>query len=465
MKSDERIEAALRRRPSDERDYEEPMAGLVSDEGIQRVRPVTRSRMRAGALPGVAGLALVLALGVGWAVVGLPHDRGVGGPSGVLQTGSGPTPGASPPLIGCWGASPGFSPDLLAGSGSAQTADTAAAGVLRKLISSPDASDAPANGWDLIEATPDEALFMARVPNGGPSDYWQVVVKLGTAGQFVTDGWSLGGYGGCLLETVSPAGYGPATWSLDPSVPFTPGASELHILVAEQSCHGSNPTEVDRILATVEYTNRAVLVTVVARSPQGFQTCPMPPPTPYVVKLGQPVGSRDLQDGGPWPAKTIASGGQPIVTPAPTPAPGGAGAPIDCTGTVEDANFFKIAGMSVSYDVYCAVLPTGWTLQSRSNPSDGKTPLRIAYRGPKGELFELLEGPICTTSAADCMAGTDAGAAMFGHRQGQLRDGLDDADFALYVDPGQDPSWLASGKYVSLETFKALTAALVFVAK
>lgn len=463
MKSDDRIEAALRRQPADERAYDEPMAALVSGEGLQRVRPTMRSRMRTGALPGVAGLALVLALGVGWAVVGLPHDRGVGGPSGAPQTGSGTTPGASQPLIGCWGASPGFSPDLLAGSGSAQTADTAAAGVLRKLISSPDASDAPANGWSLIEATPDEVQFMARVPSGGPSDYWQVVVKRGESGQFVTDGWSLGGYGGCLLETVSPAGYGPATWSLDPSVPFTPGANELHILVTEQSCHGSDPTEVDRILATVEYTNRAVLVTVVARSPQGAQTCPMPPPTPYVVKLGQPVGSRDLQDGGPWPAKTIASGGQPIVTPAPTPVPSGAGVPTDCSATVDDVSFFKGASMSASFDVYCAVLPAGWSVESRS--PDGAMPLWVAYRGPNQELFELIEGPVCTTSAfaSDCLLGTVVGSAAFGDRQGILRQA--GGDFALYLDPTQDPSWVARGQGMSLETFKALTAGLIVVAK
>ena len=463
MKSDERIEAALRRRPSDERDYEEPMAGLVSDEGIQRVRPVTRSRMRAGALPGVAGLALVLALAVGWAVVGLPRDRGVGGPSGAPQTGSGPTPGASQPLIGCWGASPGFSPNLLTGTGSAEAADTAAAGVLRKLISSPDASDAPANGWYLIEATPDEAQFMARVPNGGPSDYWQVVVKRGTAGQFVTDGWSLGGYGGCQLETVPPAGYGPATWTLDPSVPFTSGANELHILVSEQGCHGSNSTEVGRILASVAYTNRAVRVTVVARSPQGAQTCPMPPPTPYVVKLGQPVGSRDLQDGGPWPAKTIASGGQPIVTPTPTPYPSSWHQPMECSGTVDDVSFFKGASMSASFDVYCAVLPAGWSVNDRS--PDGAVPLWVAYFGPNQELFELIEGPVCTTSefASDCLLGTVVGSAAFGDRQGILRQAGD--DFALNLDPTQDPSWVARGQGISLETFKALTAALIVVAK
>jgi hypothetical protein len=63
------------------------------------------------------------------------------------------------------------------------------------------------------------------------------------------------------------------------------------------------------------------------------------------------------------------------------------------------------------------------------------------------------------------MAGDSAGTAMFGNRPGLLRDGLDDVDFALYVDPGQDPSWLATGKGMSLDTFKALTAGLIVVGK
>jgi len=45
MNSDEQIEAALRRQPSDEREYDEPLAALVNGAGVQRVRPVTRPRL------------------------------------------------------------------------------------------------------------------------------------------------------------------------------------------------------------------------------------------------------------------------------------------------------------------------------------------------------------------------------------------------------------------------------------
>jgi hypothetical protein len=463
MNSDERIEAALKRQPADERVYDEPLAALVNGEGVQRVRPTTRSRVRTGALPALAAV-LAVAIGVGaLAVVGLPA---VGGPSGAPRTGSAPVPVASLPLIGCWGQGPGFSPDLLTGPGSAETGDSAAAAVLRQFVSSPNGSDAPAHGWYLMEATSDEVQFVARVPSGGPPDFWQVVVNRGTAGQFVSDGWSLGGYGSCVLETVPPAGYGPATWTLDPSVPFAAGANELHILVAEQSCHGSDPTEVGRILANVAYTDRDVVVTVVARSPEGAQTCPAPPPTPYVVVLDQPVGNRDLQDGGSWPPPSIATGGHVVVVPTPTPEPSNWHMPMDCTGEADGPGSFKAASMSATFDVYCAALPAGWHRESMSGDEQVVTTVTVSYSGPNGEILTLSEGDLCSGGLSVCApTGTSAGTAMFGDREGQLFTVPPGADFALYVDPGKSPSWEATGKGMSLETFKTLTSALIIVGK
>jgi hypothetical protein len=462
MNNDERIEAALKRQPADERVYDAPLAALVNGEGVQRVRPTARPRMRTSGLRALASVGAVLVLAGALVRFGLPFGGGLLG-GGLL---GGRTTAQPTGLIGCWGQGPGFSPDLLTGPGSAETGDSVAAAVLRQFVSSPDGSDAPAHGWYLIEATSDEVQFVARVPPGGPSDYWQVVVKRGTAGQFVTDGWSLGGYGSCLLETVPPAGYGPATWGLDPSVPFAAGANELHILVTEQSCHGSDPTEVGRILANVAYTDRDVVVTVVARSPEGAQTCPMPPPTPYLVVLGQPVGNRDLLDGGSWPPPTIATGGHAVVSPSPTPYPSNWHMPMDCTGEADGPGSFKAASMSATFDVYCAALPAGWHRESMSGDERVVTTVTVSYSGPNGETLTLSEGDLCSGGLSVCApTGTSAGTAMFGDREGQLFTAPPGADYALYVAPGQSPSWKATGKGMSLETFKALTAALIIVGK
>ena len=54
---------------------------------------------------------------------------------------------------------------------------------------------------------------------------------------------------------------------------------------------------------------------------------------------------------------------------------------------------------------------------------------------------------------------------MFGDREGIFVDGPADADFAVYVNPGLNPSWIALGKGMSAETFKTLTAGLIMIGK
>lgn len=103
MNDDERIEAALRSRPSGEPTYAEPLAALVRVSGVQRLRPVRRSRVRTGALAAIAML-VVLAFGVGVVTVGL-SSRPAGGPAmGSEGTGSTGAPSPTPalaPSSGC----------------------------------------------------------------------------------------------------------------------------------------------------------------------------------------------------------------------------------------------------------------------------------------------------------------------------------------------------------------------------
>jgi hypothetical protein len=86
MNVNDRIEAALRRRPSEERTYVEPLTALVASAGagVQRVRPVVRSRGRTGGLAAVAIVVVLLAAGIGLATAGLPNGpaRGPAGASG-----------------------------------------------------------------------------------------------------------------------------------------------------------------------------------------------------------------------------------------------------------------------------------------------------------------------------------------------------------------------------------------------
>lgn len=382
MNQNERIESALRRRPSDEREYEEPLVALAQgDGGVQRVRPATRSRVRAGALPALAAIAVVLALGAGALTAGFLRGPALtaGGHNDFELTGR----------VDCFGQAPGA-------------------------------------------FTPGPDLF--------PSDF------------------------GCPLLAVPPAGYGAATWELDPSYPYSAGATEIHVLVQELSCNSGENAD-GRIAGNVQYSDDSVMVTLAVRPRGGAQRCPSNPPTPFILRLDQPVGLRALTDGGRWPAETIATGGHAVVTPSPTPYPSNWHMPIDCTGEADGPGSFKAASMSATFDVYCAALPAGWRRDAMSGDEQVTTFITVTYRGPNEEILELDEGNVCTSGPSACAPGNSLGTALFGDREGQIVGGPPGADYALYVAPGESPSWKATGKGMTLDTFKALTAALIIVAK
>lgn len=381
MNREEEIEAVLRRQPTDERAYDQPMTALAAGDGVQRVRS-TGTWARRRTLPALAAIALVVAVGGGVLAVGYWRGSMVTFNANVLQL-------AVPANVACFGQGPGAPPQPVATSRD-----------------------------------------------------------------------------GCPLMVVPPAGYGAATWTLDPSVPYSADAADLHVLVTEWECHGTETLD-GRIVKHVEYGADTVAVTLVVRQLGGAQTCPAPPPTAYVVHLDQPVGPRNLEDGGLWPPAVIAAGGHVVVSPTPTPYPSNWHQPMDCTGAVDDAGFFKATSMFAKFDVYCAVRPSGWSVESRTGDDvQPATDVTVTYRGPGAETLALYEGDVCGTSTTACVpGGGDLGTAMFGDREGKLVAGPPGADYGLYVARGQSPSWTATGTGMSLETFKSLAAALILVGK
>jgi hypothetical protein len=462
MNSDEPIEAALRRQPSDEREFDEPLAALVNGAGVQRVRPVTRPRLRTNGLRALAGLGAVLVLIGALVRVGLPLGSGV--------FGGGQTPVQPTGLIGCWGQGIGFSPQVLTSAqADAETADTGPAAALRADLGQE--PDMPASGWVIVSESDSLVMFIAREPTIADARYAEVTVQRGTSlsGAVGADGWQVAGSGGCQLMAVPPSGYATGTWSLDPSVAYSATATELSIDVSELACSSGTSPE-GRIVTSVDYGQTSVAVTVFVRSLSGAQTCQLTisatPEPPYVVHLDQPVESRDLVDGGTWPPPTIATGGHVVVVPTPTPEPSNWHMPMDCTGEADGPGSFKAASMSAAFDVYCAALPAGWKREAMSGDGNVVTTLTVSYRGPKGGTLALSEGDLCGGGQSACApAGTSVGTAMFGGREGQLFTAPPGADFALYVDPGKSPSWMATGTGMSLDAFKALTAVLIIVGK
>jgi hypothetical protein len=334
MKTNDTIEAALKRRPSNEREYDEPLRALTALAITpELVRPQVRvSRSRAPRLlPRLAVVALVLLVGAG--VVGSLALRNIG-PTDSTPVGTGPTPvgtGTTPGrLVGCWGQAPGFDPSALAGTGTAEGDATPAAAVLRNYLSSPYGEGYPLQGWHVVSSAADVVEYLA--PDPGSSGWVQVLVKRGISGTAAVGEWSVATSGSCILQTVPPDGYGTATWALDPNYSVTAAATELHILVSETACHSAEAPAAESIRADVAYAGTSIVVTVSALLPEGPQRCPTSQPAAYAVHLNEPLGERSLFDGGPWPAVLIS--GAPSPTPSLTPAPR---TPIVATEKVTDS--------------------------------------------------------------------------------------------------------------------------------
>jgi hypothetical protein len=160
----------------------------------------------------------------------------------------------------------------------------------------------------------------------------------------------------------------------------------------------------------------------------------------------------------------------PDTTLTPTPgASGSSGSAIGtasgCSGTAENRDFFAAVAAAVSWPVYCAVLPNGWFVEDGAWRLHGGGQLQVSYRGPNGARLALQEGVWCTSGASACEPkDRDLGEAAFGDMTGELvtlgpnepGDG-----YAVYVAPGQAPSWTATATNVDQGAFQAFCAALL----
>ena len=150
----------------------------------------------------------------------------------------------------------------------------------------------------------------------------------------------------------------------------------------------------------------------------------------------------------------------PLPTVSPSPQPGSADA---CSGTAENRNFYAALAASVAWDVYCAVLPPGWFVDSGSYRLSNGGRLSITYRGPAGARLVVQEGSYCA-GVPDCIpSGTDAGSARFGERDARLLD-LGSGSWAVVVaSAGVVVSWQAIGSGMDGPALAGYTAAFARV--
>jgi hypothetical protein len=155
-------------------------------------------------------------------------------------------------------------------------------------------------------------------------------------------------------------------------------------------------------------------------------------------------------------ATTAATASPPVATSGPASA---------CTGTPANQAFFVEAASRVRFEVYCAVLPSGWLLNTGDYKTASGGQVTVQYKGPGGATIEIAEGAYCTTSPVTCSSHVSSlGNASFGDLTGALDlAGASPVTYALYVAPGTAHGYGMSGTGMGQPAFVAYAAAMVKV--
>lgn len=187
-----------------------------------------------------------------------------------------------------------------------------------------------------------------------------------------------------------------------------------------------------------------------------------PSPNPSAGESASASSSTDASPTATASASASASS-SPGSTPTPSATPVQTPRPASfCSGSADNQSFFSAAAHVLSFQVYCAIVPSGWWLDTGSY-SGGK--ITITYKANGGKQIVLNEGAFCTTGVDACSPhqGT-LGSAYFGNLDGQL-DSLAGGGFAVYVAPGTTRGYTATGTGITQAAFVSIVAGLSMVAK
>ena len=230
-------------------------------------------------------------------------------------------------------------------------------------------------------------------------------------------------------------------------------ASLLLVALAVAACGGSSPSSSAGAAASTSAPS------VAASQPAASAVQPSaatPVPSNLIASLEPSPSPVDTASLGPTASDT------PTDAPSPTPSASPNGAASACQPAGSNPNFWPGIAQSVSWDVYCAVLPKGWTVTSGKYRLANGGWLVITYKGPGGGTLQLSEGSFCTDGSGCVPSGSDGGAASFGAMAGTLVT-TDAGGFAVVAARGQQPSWLMVTGGLDQTTTTSLAAALALV--
>ena len=152
----------------------------------------------------------------------------------------------------------------------------------------------------------------------------------------------------------------------------------------------------------------------------------------------------------------------PSVTPSPAASPTSAAA--RCTGNASNKAFFVEAASKEPFDVYCAVLPSSWWLESGALTLPNGGTVTVNYKNAAGARIGIMEGAFCTLSPADCSSRMSTiGPASFAGLPGTLVVIATGITWGIYVDPGTMHAYTFYGRGMTQAQFVAWAAAVVKV--
>jgi hypothetical protein len=170
---------------------------------------------------------------------------------------------------------------------------------------------------------------------------------------------------------------------------------------------------------------------------------------------------------GSVPASVGASKTPPSLPPpamrTPTPSPSASSRAQACTGTADNKAFLAEAASHLTFDVYCAVLPSGWYMSSGSytQPSGGK--VLLVYKNSSTGEIDLSEGNFCSSSCNPWI--NSLGPASFDGTSTTLYLVTNAPKYAIYLHPATANAYTMTSVGVTSTDFKAWSAALYKVPK
>lgn len=185
---------------------------------------------------------------------------------------------------------------------------------------------------------------------------------------------------------------------------------------------------------------------------------------------GDPSGSDPAASASPIAPSASPPDGTGAATPDPAGSDGASFAPgepvpaTSCSGLPQNQDFYAGAAGGLEWQVYCAVLPEGWYVETGSYRLGKGGTLRISYLGPANGRIELREGAICAVEDACAPVGTAGPPARFGDRDATFLT-LDGGGYAIAADPGAALSWVLYATNLDEATVRDLGAALLPVAR